>query len=85
MFNELSVYYILLFFSFNCKMFYYENKTRDRTLEEIMKFKLRGLKIRGYDGNEINIRVGPGQTKFIELEATSSNWRIQTSLSYGII
>lgn len=50
-----------------------------------MKFKLIGLKIRGYDSNEVNLRVGPGQTKFIELEATSSNWRIQTSLSYGII
>lgn len=50
-----------------------------------MKFKLRGLKIRGTDASELNIRVGPGQTKFIELEATSSNWRIQTSLSYGII
>lgn len=65
--------------------YYYENKTPDRTLEEWMKFKLRGLKIRGYDSNEVNLRVGPNQTKFIELDATSSNWRIQTSLSYGII
>jgi len=44
------------------------------------------LKIENYKNqNEIQIRVGPGQTKFIELKATCPNWRIQTSLSYGLV
>ena len=53
----------------------YVNETTNRTLEECMKFQLKGLKIEGYKNqNEINIRVGPGKTKFIELKATCSNW-----------
>ena len=62
----------------------YENQTRNKSLDEVLKFKLSGLKIVGVNGSEVNIQIGPGESKFIELKATSSQWRIQTAVSYGI-
>jgi hypothetical protein len=65
----------------------YENQTIDRTLEEIINFKLSGLQIIGQEpgSSEVKIRLKPCESKFIELQATNPNWRIQSSVSYGII
>ena len=62
----------------------YENKTKNLVLEEHVKFKTNGLYIVGEEGNEITIKIEPGESKFIELRANTSNWNIQTSVSYGI-
>jgi len=62
----------------------YENLTKDYILEEHVKFKTNGLKLECEDGNEITIKIGPGESKFIELKAVTSNWNIQNSVSYGI-
>lgn len=62
----------------------YENKTNDLILEEHVKFKTNGLQIVGEEGSEINVKIGPGESKFIELKATTSNWNIQTSVTYTI-
>ncbi len=62
----------------------YENQTKNLVLEEHVKFKTNGLQIAGESGSEITIKIGPGESKFIELQAVTSNWNIQTSVSYGI-
>ena len=62
----------------------YENHTKNLILEEHVKFKTNGLHIVGEEGNKISIKIGPGESKFIELKAVTSNWNIQTSVSYGI-
>jgi hypothetical protein len=62
----------------------YENLTKEHVLEEHVKFKTNGLKLEGEEGNEMIIKIGPGESKFIELKAMTSNWNIQNSVSYGI-
>eukprot|EP00826_Nyctotherus_ovalis_P027742 TRINITY_DN2170_c0_g5_i6.p1 TRINITY_DN2170_c0_g5~~TRINITY_DN2170_c0_g5_i6.p1 ORF type:complete len:732 (+),score=188.21 TRINITY_DN2170_c0_g5_i6:115-2310(+) len=62
----------------------YENLTKNSILEEHVKFKTNGLRIVGEERNEMTIKIGPGESKFIELRAETSNWNIQTSVSYGI-
>eukprot|EP00826_Nyctotherus_ovalis_P063940 TRINITY_DN9374_c0_g2_i3.p1 TRINITY_DN9374_c0_g2~~TRINITY_DN9374_c0_g2_i3.p1 ORF type:complete len:688 (-),score=197.77 TRINITY_DN9374_c0_g2_i3:35-2074(-) len=62
----------------------YENLTNEYVLEEHVKFKTNGLKLVGEEGNEITIKIGPGESKFVELKAVTSNWNIQNSVSYGI-
>jgi len=62
----------------------YENLTKNLVLEERVVLKTNGLYIVGEEGNVITIKIGPGESKFIELRAITSNWNIQTSVSYGI-
>ena len=54
------------------------------TLEESVKFTTNGLIIAGYESNEVKVKIGPGESEFIELKATTSNWSIQTAVSYSI-
>jgi hypothetical protein len=62
----------------------YENLTKNSILEETIKFKTNGLHLVGEEKDEMIIKIGPGESKFIELKAETSNWNIQTSVSYGI-
>ena len=54
------------------------------TLEESVKFTTNGLIIAGHDTNEVKVKIGPGESEFLELKATTSNWSIQTAVSYSI-
>ena len=48
----------------------YENKTANKRFEETLKFQLSGLEIIGNEkGDSVLIKIGPGETKFIELNA----------------
>ena len=66
--------------------FLYENETQNMTLDESITFKTTGLKIVGVEGDEkiVKVVIGPGESKFIELQSTMPNWSIQTSISYQI-
>ena len=35
--------------------------------------------------NEVNFKLGPGQTKLVELKAISSQWKIGAGLAYAIL
>jgi hypothetical protein len=64
--------------------FLYENSTSNMTLDESITFKTSGLQLVGHDGNQVKVYIGPGESKFIELQSTMQNWSIQTSISYTI-
>ena len=36
------------------------------------------------EDNEINIQLGPGENKLIELSAKKNNWSVQSSVFYKI-
>ena len=65
--------------------FYYENNTKQYTLDEEVKFKLQGLKIEG-DPNASNVKfvIGPGQSKEIKLKKTLNEFSIGFSTAYLI-
>ena len=52
-------------------VYYYMNNTDRNTLQEKLMFQLSGLTIEGNEegNNTVEFRIGPGQTKFIELKA----------------
>jgi len=59
--------------------FFYENLTPNNTLQEKLQFNLSGLTIEGNaEGNNVvEFKLGPGQTKFIELKAIGGmQWKI---------
>jgi len=67
--------------------FYYENQTTDRTLDETLKITATGVEIMNSDLNEdnqVNILLGPGENKLIELSAKKNNWSVQSSVFYKI-
>jgi hypothetical protein len=68
--------------------FYYENLTTDRTLDETLKITATGVEIMNSnindDNNNVNILLGPGENKLIELSAKKNNWSVQSSVFYKI-
>eukprot|EP00347_Sterkiella_histriomuscorum_P016663 403352333 len=64
----------------------YENKTSNKTLEENIKFTINGLEIveKPADGsNTVKVKLGPGESKLIELQKTSLNgYSISAGISY---
>lgn len=64
----------------------YENKTTNKTLEETLKFTTSGLEIVGLPpgGDTVKVKVGPGESQFVELKANAAQWKISTAVSYGI-
>jgi len=68
--------------------FYYENLTNDRTLDETLKITATGVEIINSDltddNNQVNILLGPGESKLIELSAKKNNWSVQSSVFYKI-
>lgn len=68
--------------------FFYENKTQRNTLQEKLQFQLSGLVIEGNDegNNIVEFRLGPGQTKFIQLNAIGGMpWKFGLGMAYGIM
>ena len=68
--------------------YFYENLTSGNTLQEKLQFQLSGLTIEGNDegNNIVEFRLGPGQTKFIELKAIGGmQWKIGCGMAYGIM
>lgn len=63
------------------------NNEEKATLQEKLQFKLSGLQIVGEKegATEVNFKLGPGQTKLIELKAISSQWKIGAGLAYAIL
>lgn len=81
--QELEIYmYSLKHESGIC--YFYENLTTNKILEETIRFKLKGLKIVGTDGDTAVVSLEPGESKLIELITTSNKWSVQTSVSYSI-
>ncbi len=63
----------------------YENNTTNKTLEEKLKFKMEGLEIVGNESaQEVQIKIKPGESKFIQLKALVPQWKIGTGVAYGI-
>eukprot|EP00347_Sterkiella_histriomuscorum_P017724 403348238 len=65
----------------------YENKTPNKRFEEQLKFVLSGLEIveKSADGSDtVKIKLGPGESKFIELKSIGPQWKIQTAVSFGV-
>lgn len=68
--------------------YYYENNTERNTLQEKLQFQLSGLTIEGNDegNNIVEFRLGPGQSKFIELKAIGGmQWKIGCGMAYGVM
>ena len=67
--------------------YFYKNDETNATLQEKLMFKLSGLAIVGNEegDNVVNFKVGPGQTKMIELKAISGQWKIGCQMAYGIM
>ena len=67
--------------------YYYENNTKDRRLDETLKLSnIVGVEIIGKPKgtNEVNIKLEPGDTTFVELRSLTQNWSVQSSVSYKI-
>jgi len=62
----------------------YENTSKTKTLDETIEFKLTGLQIIGQNTSKVKVRVGPGESKFIELKAINNNWSVQCANGYSI-
>lgn len=46
---------------------------------------MQGLEIEGKPGETtLEVKVGPGQEKFIKLKTISTPWKIATGIAYGI-
>jgi len=68
--------------------YFYENQTSGNTLQEKLQFQLSGLTIEGNEegNNMVEFRLGPGQSKLIELKAIGGmQWKIQCGMAYAII
>lgn len=64
------------------------NNEDNKTLQEKLIFQLSGLTIEGNEegNNEVNFKLGPGQTKFIELKAIGGvQWKIGCKIGYAIM
>ena len=56
--------------------YFYENLTKNRKLEETVRFKTSGLDIVGHKGTDVKVSIGPGESSFLELRALTPNWSI---------
>ena len=63
----------------------YENKTQDRRLQETITFRITGLEIVGGGTDRIQMELGPGETKLLELRAIERIWTIQTKVAYTVL
>jgi len=65
----------------------YENSTSNLLLEETVNFKVHtNLRIVGNEeGNDkVAVKVGPGETQFIQLQEIKDGWKLSTGISYLI-
>ena len=63
----------------------YVNKTTEHTLEEDLEFQLTGLEIEGKPGEtQVQLKVGPGQTKLLKLVGTAKEWKVSCGVSYAV-
>jgi len=65
----------------------YENMSDNLTLEETLKFKMNGLEIVGGgrdEDSQVQIKIKPFESKFVQLKALVGNWKIQTGVGYAI-
>ena len=68
-------------------VFYYENNTQDRKLEETLKLvKMIGVEIVGdhEKDDEVKIEINPGEQRLVQLKAIKPNWSVQSNVSYFI-
>lgn len=67
--------------------YFYKNLTSDKTLQEKLTFNLSGLQIEGNEegDNVVEFKLGPNQTKLVELKSIAPQWKIACSLAYGIM
>lgn len=60
--------------------YFYENLS-SKILNETVTFTTKGLEILGYEDNRVVVRLGPGETQFIDFRAVEPKWSIQASTS----
>lgn len=63
----------------------YENKTQDRRLQETITFRITGLEIVGGGTDRMELELGPGEKKLVELRAVERIWTIQTKVAYTVL
>lgn len=68
-------------------IFVYVNETEDKVLHEELGLNLTGLKIDDQDEDnqeKVEIELGPGDQKVINLVTTGGGWGFGSSMSYRI-
>ena len=63
----------------------YKNETDASELNEELGLELTGLEIEGQDDQtKVEIKLGPGEQKVVNLKTTGGGWGFASSCSYAI-